>query len=154
LLGSLSRSGDQKELTNLTGRTDLWRFAWGAIEQAPVAGYGFGCSRFVMKESPDFPTGHAHNVLLNVMLQSGLVGVGCMFGMLLQLTMLMFRSPSVFADVMTVFLLVGGVAESIIFGPIPSTFTILWLMAVCWRSALPQDAFAGASHVGATEKSS
>ncbi len=143
VLGRLSRSGDQKELSNLTGRTYLWSFAWKAIEASPVAGHGFGCSRFVMKESPEFPTGHAHNVLLNVMLGSGVVGVGCMLGMLIQLTLLMSRSPSVFADVMTVFLWVGGIAESMIFGPVPSTFTILWLMAVCWRAALPQDSWGG-----------
>lgn len=66
----------------LTGRTTLWAIAEGFAAQKPLLGWGFGAVwqteggiGLVMSQALTFVPGSAHNGLLDLRLQNGLLGV-------------------------------------------------------------------------------
>jgi O-antigen ligase len=67
--------------STLTGRTDLWRAVWAAIQARPFMGYGYGFwdQPSVMRSNiwlgVNWEAPHAHNNWLDAALQLGLVGV-------------------------------------------------------------------------------
>lgn len=136
----LSRTGEAEEIYNLTGRTDLWAFAWEKIAASPVFGYGYGGARFVMVDG-HFATHHAHNLLLNTMLGSGIVGGAMLLAMIVAQIRRMFTTPAAFPDAMLALVCVGGLADYVMLNPIPDSHTALWLLALCWR---PMDVEANA----------
>lgn len=90
-IGSLAAIADAagKDLT-FTGRTQIWTAVIDAIGQRPVFGYGVR-GLFSPPASPltseliraiGFKAGHAHNGLLDVALQLGVVGVVLVVGLL------------------------------------------------------------------------
>lgn len=135
-LGQLSRSGEAEEIYSLTGRTDVWRFVIGNIAQSPLVGFGYGCSRFVMVHN-FFATHHAHNLLLNVGLGAGLPASLLVAWMLVVLLWRALASPAGFPDVIAVMVLVGGVADYMMLGPIPDSHTLLFFVALYWRELSP-----------------
>jgi hypothetical protein len=83
--GSLSvddvtREGSTRELTTLTGRTDVWAAALEVAAERPFLGHG-AFAADVALETPvedgrvPFDAADAHNLLLNIYLTQGLVGV-------------------------------------------------------------------------------
>jgi exopolysaccharide production protein ExoQ len=68
--------------TTFSGRTDIWSATWWAIGQEPLKGYGLG-GAFTgveleptrqMVEQIGFEAAHAHNGVLDIVLQLGWVG--------------------------------------------------------------------------------
>jgi hypothetical protein len=146
-LASLTRSGEESELYDLTGRTYVWEFVAGKIEQAPLVGYGYNCARFVMVEfnrnRGDFSAVfHPHNLLLNVLLGMGVPGGFLLLGMIAGQVVEFFKHPSILPDITLGIVLIGGLCEVVIFFPFPGACTLLWLTAVFWRpmgASLEQD---------------
>ncbi len=137
-LATLTRSGETDELLDFTGRTYVWQFVAGKIRYAPLLGYGYNCSRFVMIEynfgrEEYHAVNHPHNLLLNVVLGTGLPGGVLFLGMAGSLLVAFFRRPSILPDVVLAVVLIGGLTEVVIFYPIPGTCTVLWLIALYWR---------------------
>ncbi len=130
---SVSRSGDPEEVATLTGRTDLWSFVLHKLSESPIVGFGYGCPRFVISAEHHWPTHHAHNVLLNFMLGTGLLGGCLLLLMFWRLIREAIRTPRFFPDVILVLVFVGGVADSVMFSPIPDSHTLMWLVALAWR---------------------
>jgi O-antigen ligase len=64
-------------LSSLTGRTELWRAAWPQIMQRPLIGHGFMASRFIELQvsGVSWEAMHTHNGFLEVLYESGLVGL-------------------------------------------------------------------------------
>jgi len=66
-----------------TGRTDLWEYLWNEIGNSPVVGVGYGSFWYTgLRSSPiDFATGwaaragQAHNGYLDLVLQTGFIGL-------------------------------------------------------------------------------
>jgi len=134
----VSRSGNPEELYNLTGRTEIWRHVVAKCQQAPIFGYGYGCSRQVLAdyaggEYGTFDLHHAHNLCLNIVLCTGVVGGLLFVGMALHQVFLAFHRPDPIADLAIVFVLVAGITEPVLFGPMPRSHTVLWLIALFWR---------------------
>ena len=125
-LSKLTRSGDVDEIYNLTGRTEHWGEIVALIADNPFTGYGHGCSRFVA-------WGHAHNLILNVAVTTGLIGVACIVGLLLILGIDFLRGPNMFADLIFLYILIRGVTTSPLFNPIPGGASLLFALAVYWR---------------------
>ena len=144
-LEKVSRSGKIEEIYNLTGRTEVWGFVLGEIARSPVIGYGYGCSRYVLARYPgsssdNFQPRHAHNLWLDVAVATGLIGVFLYGGMVLQQLIGFVRSPSAFPDIALIVVLVAGNTEPVLFGAMPKTHTVLWLIALFWRRfAAPSD---------------
>jgi O-antigen ligase len=130
-LGGIARSGDASEIYSLTGRTEVWRFALGNIAQSPLFGFGYGCSRFVMVEN-FFATHHAHNLLLNVGLNAGLIGSLLIAWMLAILLWRSIAAPSGMPDVVALLVLVCGITDFVMLGPIPDSHTLLFFVALLW----------------------
>jgi exopolysaccharide production protein ExoQ len=68
--------------TTFTGRTRIWLFAQLSIAERPWAGYGYGAFWWVSRKSQQalaligYETPHAHNGILDLMLQIGVIGTG------------------------------------------------------------------------------
>ncbi len=133
VLAALSRSGDLNEMYSVSGRTDIWRYAAARIAESPVVGYGCGCCRFPMCQFEGFAINHAHNLLLNVMINTGVVGGLLLAAMLLTQVGQMFLRPSAFPDMLVVMILVLGFADIPLLSVMPDAPTLLWIIAAVWR---------------------
>lgn len=64
------------------GRWDLWRFGWAVFEQSPIWGAGFGQYNAAFRQLGLVPTldpvtiSHPHNIYLQLLCESGVVGFG------------------------------------------------------------------------------
>jgi len=157
LAEKLSRTGRAEEIYSMTGRTAIWEFTLERIREAPLVGCGHGAARYALAAftSSGYDVNdlhHAHNQLLNVVLCSGVVGGLLVAAMLLHQTSALFRRPDAFADVATVFVLVVGLTEVVLFGPMPRSHTLIFLIALFWRQigASVEDAPAGVFGAQAT----
>ena len=138
----MSRSGDTDEMYSLTGRTEIWGFAVDRIAKSPFFGHGCGCARFPMCQFDPFPITHAHNLLLNVMLDTGIPGGIILVAMLLAQLRAAYFKPRAFPDLMTVMVLVSGFADVPVFSPIADPATLLWILALVWRPVVEWQAVA------------
>jgi O-antigen ligase len=134
----VSRSGNPEELYNLTGRTEIWQYVIARWEESPILGWGYGCSRHVLAryaggEYGAFDLHHAHNLLLNITLCTGAVGGLLLVAMLVHQLFWALGGPEAVPDAATVFILVAGITEPLLFGPMPRAHTVIWLLALFWR---------------------
>jgi exopolysaccharide production protein ExoQ len=134
LFSSISRSGNAEEIYSLTGRTELWRFSIDQLKTAPLFGFGHGGARFVCEHN-GWPTTHAHNTVLNVMLGTGLIGGLLVLGMFVAQGAAFLHRPKLFPDMMLVVVFVAGLADTVLFHAIPASFTTVWAISLFWRSA-------------------
>jgi len=139
LLTGISRSGDSEEIYSLTGRDEIWGYVWHNILDKPFFGHGFANGRFVMMHYEPMPTHHAHNQILNVILCTGFVGGLILCLAFLHQVLLVFARPSMFPDFVLAVILLGGVSEKVMLGPIPDSLTLLWLVSLVWRQVETAD---------------
>jgi exopolysaccharide production protein ExoQ len=74
----ISRSGNIEEVSSMTGRTNIWHAVLQLSAERPWAGYGYASSIFVLPEHErlvGFSVGHAHNLILQLLLTTGWTGV-------------------------------------------------------------------------------
>jgi O-antigen ligase len=138
VLTAASRSGTQEEIYNVTGRTEFWPYVFTQVGKSPLWGHGFGSSRQALYEfnGHSYHIGelhHAHNTFLNVMLTTGFVGMVILAAMFLGLLNSVLRYRQLFPALVLAVVTVAGLTESLLFGPMPRTHTILWLMALYWQ---------------------
>jgi O-antigen ligase len=134
LAQSVSRSGEAEEIGNFTGRDVIWAEAWARVCDWPIMGCGYGCSRFALdSEALNPPPHHAHNLLLNITLCLGFVGAGLFVAMLLHLLVDELRHPTVVPAIALVLVMLTGISEPLLFGPMPRSHTVIFLMALFWR---------------------
>jgi exopolysaccharide production protein ExoQ len=132
-LAGISRSGKSEEIYSMTGRADLWAFCIKKIEVSPIFGYGYGCQRFIIADEHFWPTRHAHNVLLNATLGTGLIGGALLAIVFLVQTFRMFVDRNDFPDTVLLLLLAGGFTENPIFNQLPGALTFLFFASLSWR---------------------
>jgi O-antigen ligase len=126
----------------------LWQFTIEKIGRSPWLGYGYGCPRFVLKDSDAFATWHAHNLILNVALATGIIGavlVGLTLGGMILSAVI---QPNVVADVILVMVLATSLTDVSLFDPIPGAFSTLWLIALFWRPMAALRSEPTANHAG------
>jgi O-antigen ligase len=138
LAEKVSRSGKAEEIYNLTGRTDIWAYAVEAIGEAPVMGWGYAASRQVIARPQyavysKFETVHAHNLWLNVAMCGGFVALVLMALMFLNLARNAIVWPNAVPDMILAFVLLAGITEPVLFGPMPRSHMAIWILALCWR---------------------
>jgi exopolysaccharide production protein ExoQ len=140
LLTSASRSGSQEEIYNVTGRTEFWPFVLKQISKSPLWGYGFGSARYALYDfnGHSYTMGtlhHAHNIFLNTTLTTGLIGAALLLAMHLSLFDGVLRNRRLFPALVLVAIVITGLTESPILGPMPRTHTVLWLLALYWNQS-------------------
>jgi exopolysaccharide production protein ExoQ len=70
----LERGDSKQELDTLSGRTEVWGQAWELFQEKPLLGHGFMSARGAFLEK--FRLGGAHNAFVEVLVNSGLFGIG------------------------------------------------------------------------------
>ncbi len=149
--GGLSRSGDASELFTLTGRTEIWVFAWDKILLSPWIGYGYNSSKFILPQFDGLPglkVDEAHNMLLQNLLAVGVVGTIPLVGFLFNLLADFVRRPDARRDCFTILLLIWGITVAGAFG---STPTVLSLAIFCGLAlSRRQPGLAGRTTLGAS----
>lgn len=133
VLKLISRSGSLEEVTSMTGRTDIWYAVLKLAEAQPLTGYGYASSIFVLPEHErevGFLTSHAHNLILQLLLTTGWIGV-TLFA--LSVTCVALRA-AVFGDRVVLallsFVLLNGVTESSGFTTLANICTLAFVAAV------------------------
>lgn len=125
---SRTKTGSMEELTTMTGRTEIWRFAWEKVLLSPIVGYGAGSTPVLMASH----SGHAHNILLQPMVSIGIPG-GLLFAVILMWNVysaLKYNIPLL--QMCTVFILTLGIAETPLFNPLPESVTLMWFVISFW----------------------
>ena len=116
ILGLIGRGGDVQEAESMSGRTDLWEFAWSLIREQPILGFGYnsfeayGWTRWT--GDPYAQVVATHNNYLSILYNTGIVGaVPLAFAFLL----LMYRrvtSPDLPRDFTAFSVLFFGFSEA------------------------------------------
>jgi O-antigen ligase len=127
-LSLLSKSGDADELTTATGRSEIWAHGLQLLAKQPLTGYGAATQKYYFAEHSLY----THNMLLNIAFSAGaFAGIAAFFMIAGRLRALFFnRHP--LADSITVFIIVNGLFENVIFSILCGLPTILWVVALCW----------------------
>ncbi len=132
-----SRSGEANELSSLTGRVDIWGYAWNECLASPLVGYGYGASRFALQEDPNYPfkfeANHAHNLWLNTVLTTGFPGALLLLAMVVHLLLMNLRRPSAVPSIALGLIVVSSVTEPLLYTPMPHAHMFIWLIAVFWQ---------------------
>lgn len=136
----VTRSGDPSELYTMTGRLEIWDYAWQLIQQQPVLGWGYNSSKVVLGTHLGFGNGlmvdSAHNLLLQSMLSVGVVGTLPLVGTLALLTWRLFTQSPPLVVFVTVIVLVGAVSDTVALGTTPTVLTLLFILASIWPEPL------------------
>lgn len=140
VLSSISRTGTQEEIFNVTGRTEFWPYVLQKIGESPLWGHGYGCARQALYgfNGEGYSYGelhHAHNTILNTALTTGFVGVMIFCAMLLSLFDGLLRKRELFPSIAFLAVAVCGLTESLLFGPMPRSHTVLWIFALYWHQS-------------------
>jgi O-antigen ligase len=133
VLRLLSRSGEIDEITTVTGRSSIWSAVPRLIEGREWTGFGYASSVFVLAQHErevGFATSHAHNIILQLLLTTGWIGVA----------LFCFSVASVgaraayLADrtvlILLAFVLLNGITESSAFGTVANVCSIAFAFAV------------------------
>ena len=127
LTSGLSRGGDPTEILTLTGRTEIWAFAWDRIVESPWIGYGYNSSKFIL---PQFlgivglQVDEAHNMWLQNLLGTGIIGTVPLAALALCLLVDYVRAPNTFRDLFLFILLVWGISDGGALGGTPMVMTL------------------------------
>ncbi|NJM34534.1 MAG: O-antigen ligase family protein [Rhodomicrobium sp.] len=79
VLKLVSRSGDLQEITSMTGRSEIWTAVPKIVERQSWTGFGYASSIVIIPQHEreiGFLTSHAHNLILQLLLTTGWIGVG------------------------------------------------------------------------------
>jgi O-antigen ligase len=130
LAAIVSRTGSVKEVTTLTGRTQIWSFVWGEIIKEPWFGYGSASTKHLMPLNFHtfwgWTTTHAHNMWLQVWFTTGLVGVSLLAGALIAQFRYWLATRDTASLAFLVFVFVIGLAEAAHIDGAPSVLTAVW----------------------------
>ncbi len=137
LLKSVSRSGDVGEVTSMTGRSQIWYAVLKLVELQPLTGYGYASSVFILPQHVNeigFPTSHAHNLVLQLLLTTGWIGVTLftlsVIGIIVRASL--HRDSTTFC--MIAFVLLNGITESSGFTTLANICTLAFAIAVTYPS--------------------
>jgi len=127
---AVSRTGSVSEVTSLTGRTQIWAFAWQEIKKAPVLGYGNASTKYYMplkfRTFWGWTSTHVHNMWLQIWFTTGLVGVVLLFGVFLTQFLYWRKSRDLLSFVFLIFAFTIGLSEAAFINGVPSVLTAIW----------------------------
>ena len=133
---AFSRSGDPTEVYTLTGRLDIWDFAWEQIKLSPIIGYGYNSSKVVLGSHIGFENGlmvdSAHNLYLQNLLSVGCLGLLPLIGVLLYLAYRCFRRPVPIVLYVLITILISSISDTDSIGTTPTLLTVLFFIASLW----------------------
>lgn len=127
----LSRSGSAEEITSGTGRTRIWAVVLELVPQAWLFGQGYASAQHILPIHPDLfrAAAHAHNLFLEVLFCSGLVGLSLLVWCILTTIVLAARIGAARELALFFFVLPFGLTEPIIGGT-------TYLAMIIWQAAI------------------
>ncbi|WP_188127693.1 O-antigen ligase family protein [Ruegeria intermedia] len=136
-----SRSGGLNEITTFTGRTYVWEAALDLINNQVFMGYGFGTGGFVLEgfyrsETSDWSTTSAHNMWLHASLDLGVVCATLFVIIIVWFSVRAWYYRSFFFMATTGFIVLIGVLERSLAGPLD--YMIIIVVLSCSKSLVCQ----------------
>lgn len=128
ILAKFTKTGDMKEITTVTGRTEIWAFAWEKACESPLFGKGAGSTPVLMEKH----SGYAHNILLQPAVSLGFPAALFLLILLCWNLYWIFRFPVPPVQMVTLFILIIGITEAVMFSPLPEGITSLWMVCCLW----------------------
>ena len=131
-----SRSGDPTEVYTLTGRLEIWDFAWSQILRNPILGYGYNSSKVVLGSYMGFENGlmvdSAHNLYLQNLLSVGALGMIPLVILLIYIAIRCIVHPIPIVVYMFVLVLISSISDTDTIGTTPSLMTVLFFIICVW----------------------
>lgn len=127
----VSRSGDAEEITSATGRTRIWPVVIDLWYRSPIIGWGFASAQHILPIHPDLflAAAHAHNLYLEILFSTGIIGFGLFIWCILTTIVLCIRIGARRELSLFAFFMVYGLTEPLLNGPI--TYPIFaWFLIV------------------------
>jgi O-antigen ligase len=88
----MKRGQNEQNLTSLTGRVTYWQASFEAIRERPLNGYGANIGgRYVLESALGETVSTVHSSFIEVLLDTGVVGLGLLVAGFLATWVLMFR---------------------------------------------------------------
>jgi O-antigen ligase len=131
-----SRSGDPTEVYTLTGRLEIWDFAWQQITLSPIFGYGYNSSKAVLGGHIGFENGlmvdSAHNLYLQNLLSVGVLGMIPLVILLGYLVVKCIVRPIPFVCYTLVLVLISSISDTDAIGTTPTLMTVVFFIVSIW----------------------
>ncbi|HEY7647263.1 MAG TPA: O-antigen ligase family protein [Hyphomicrobiales bacterium] len=129
----ISRSGNVEEVSSMTGRTNIWHAVLVLSAERPIAGYGYASSIFVLPEHErlvGFAVGHAHNLILQLLLTTGWTGVVLFIGAVLSVgTRAVYTGNRVVLALLAI-LVLNGITEASGFTTLANICSLAFTIAI------------------------
>ncbi|AMJ62548.1 O-antigen ligase family protein [Bosea sp. PAMC 26642] len=128
----VSRSGDSEEITSATGRTRIWPVVIDLWYRSPIIGWGFSSAQHILPIHPDLflAAAHAHNVYLEILFSTGIIGFGLFIWCILTTIVLCIRIGARRELSLFAFFMVYGLTEPLLNGPISYPIFAWFLIVV------------------------
>lgn len=130
IMSSISRSGRVSEITTLSGRLDIWPYVLDRFWEHPLIGFGHASGAQVLEPFPLWKITHAHNVVLQALLYTGLIGTALLIMAFLGQLRVFLASPNMFRDALFLYALVKGFTEQSMLSNMPSSSGFAWMLTV------------------------
>ncbi|WP_237067314.1 O-antigen ligase family protein [Microbulbifer guangxiensis] len=125
IVSLMSRGQGVSNVTSGSGRSEIWKASFDLIKESPILGYGFiNGSKFALPDAVswtagfEFPAAHAHNDLLQSLLNGGVIALvvtlfiyGSLGFSLVKARHLLSRREHVFVVALVIQLLFSGLTE-------------------------------------------
>lgn len=130
LLEGISRSGNSKEVLTFSGRMAIWSNVLDRIAQAPILGYGHATGMVLFKSFVRWKITHAHNLYLQALLYTGVIGFSLLMGAFLCQLRMFATQPSPVRDILVLYIMLKGLTEQSVLSNMPSGTVAVWMVTV------------------------
>ncbi|MCC6509376.1 MAG: O-antigen ligase family protein [Pirellulaceae bacterium] len=128
VLGAVTKTGDLEEVTQVTGRSDIWERTIKLIRGRPLQGYGLGANKIMLIDHLQ----STHNILLHPTLAAGIFAGGLTLLLLLWNLANVFTYPNLLIRALSAYILISGLTEDTIYETFPGACTLLWIICCLW----------------------
>ena len=149
----LSRSGRAEEILTATGRSTIWKTVLMLWAQKPLTGWGYGAMLYILPSQPGLfdAAAHAHNLFLEVLVGTGLIGFAVLLMAVFSTLFWGFRLGEGRGLALVFFILLRGMTEAAPFSGVAGFTYIslcLGIALISRRQALRRHAAMGAISPG------
>lgn len=128
MLGSLTKTGEIEEVTQVTGRFEIWERAVRLIKGRPLQGYGLGSNKEMLKDHLQ----STHNILLHPTLAAGVGAGGLTLLLLLWNLVNVFTYHNLMIRALSAYVIISGFTEDTLYETFPGASTLLWMICCLW----------------------
>jgi O-antigen ligase len=128
VLGTVTKTGDLEEVTQVTGRYEIWERTVQLIKGRPLQGWGLGANKELLKDHLQ----STHNVLLHPTLAAGVFAGGLTLLLLMWNLINVFTLPNLLIRALSAYVIISGFTEDTLYETFPGACTLLWMICCLW----------------------